>query len=165
VGDEVAAGSTGRRRPLVINVKIDGLRPLLRAFRDLPKEASDELRDEAGRIAQDMADWIAAGARGESKQAALVAGTTKVRRDRVPVVEIGGASKVGTGSGRPGKAYEILFGANFGARSFPQFRSWAGRGNDYFVFSQIEAHEREIENRYLDAADRVIQAWSTSTAE
>lgn len=153
-----------RSRPLVVDVKIDGLRETLRAFRELPKEASVEMRDEAGKIAQDMAGWISSAASADSRQSALLAGTVKVRRDRVPVVEIGGTAKVGTGTGRSkGRAYQILFGANFGSRSFPQFRQWAGKGNDYFVFKNIEAHEREIENRYLDAADRVIAKWSSST--
>lgn len=153
-----------RARPLVVNVKIDGLRETLRAFRELPKDASEELRVEAGKIATDMAGWISSAAVADSRQSALLAGTVKVRRDRVPVVEIGGSAKVGTGTGRnKGRAYQILFGANFGARSFPQFRSWAGKGKDYFVFANIEAHEREIEDRYLDATDRIIAKWSTST--
>jgi hypothetical protein len=153
-------------RPLIINVQIVGLPATLRAFRELPADASAEIRDEAGKIAGSMVGWVAAGARAESRTAARVAGTAKVLRDRVPAMSIGGASKVGTGTGRrKGKAYQLLFGANFGARTFPQFRAWAGRGNDYFVFTQIEAHEREIEDRYLDAADRVIRKWSTSTAE
>lgn len=155
---------TGRRAPLVVNVNIDGLRETLRAFRELPKDASAELRDEAGKIAADMAGWISSAARADSRQSALVADTVKVRRDRVPVVEIGGTARVGTGTGRQkARAYQILFGANFGSRSFPQFRQWAGKGRDYFVFSQIEAHENEIEARYLDAADRVITRWSTSS--
>lgn len=153
-----------RSKPLVVNVKIDGLRETLRAFRDLPKEASAELRDEAGKIAGDMAGWISSAARADSRQSALVADTVKVRRDRVPVVELGGTTRVGTGTGRQkARAYQILFGANFGSRSFPQFRQWAGKGNDYFVFRQIEAHEREIEERYLDAADRILTHWSSST--
>lgn len=155
-----------RGRSLIINVRIEGLQATLRAFRELPKDASNELRDEAGKIAQDMAGWIHDAAVSDSRQSALVADTVKVNRDRVPSVSIGGASRVGTGTGRKkGKAYEVLFGANFGARTYPQFRPWAGKGNDYFVFTQIEAHEREVENRYLDAADRVIARWSTSTAE
>lgn len=160
-----AAAPRRTSRPLVINVRIEGLQATLRAFRDLPADASAEMRDEAGKIAADMAEWIAAAARDDSKQSALVADTVKVLRDRVPVVSIGGSSKVGTGSGRrKGRAYEILFGANFGSRTHPQFRPWAGRGNDYFVFSQIEGHEREIEDRYLDAADRVIAKWSAAGA-
>lgn len=143
---------------------IEGLSATLRAFRELPNDASAEIRDEAGAIATDMVGWVASGARAESRTAARVAGTAKVLRDRVPAMSIGGASKVGTGTGRQkGRAYQLLFGANFGARTYPQFRRWAGKGNDYFVFRQIEAHEREIESRYLDAADRVIRKWSTST--
>lgn len=154
-------------KPLVINVKIDGLLGTLRAFRELPKDASEELRVAAGELAADMVGWIAAGARAESRTAARVAGTAKVNRDRVPSVSIGGSSRVGTGSGRQkGKAYQLLFGANFGSRgAYRQFRPWAGKGNDFFVFKQIEAHEREIESRYLDAADRIIAKWSTAPEE
>lgn len=154
------------KRSLVINVKIDGLRETLRAFNALPKDASNELRDEAMAIADDMAGWIRAGALAESRTAARVAGTLKVRRDRVPVVEIGGASKVGTGTGRQkGKAFQLLFGANFGARQYSQFKAWAGRGNDFFVFKQIEGHQSEIERRYYEAVDRVIARWSQSTID
>jgi hypothetical protein len=143
---------------LVINVKIDGLRETLRAFRDLPKEASDEARDEAGKIAQDMAAWISASL-AENRQASLLIPTVKVARDRVPAVTVGGASRVGS---RRTQAYKVLFGANFGARSFPQFRPWAGKGQDYHIFSQIEAHQDEVEERYLTAMDRVIDKWSNS---
>lgn len=147
------------KRALQINVEITGLRETLRAFRDLPKDASAELRDEAGKIAQDMVEWIQAAARSDSPQSAALADTVKIARDRVPAVTVGGASKI-TSSRAP--AYAILFGANFGARTFRQFRAWAGKGQDYFIFSNIDQHAKEIEERWLSAADRVVTAWSHS---
>lgn len=148
------------KRQLVINVEISGLRETLRALRDLPKDASAELRDEAGKIAADMVGWIQAAANADTPQSAAVGATAKVARDRVPAVTVGGATKI-TSSRAP--AYAILFGANFGARSFPQFREWAGKGQDYFIFANIDDHQAEIEERWLSAADRVIAAWSNST--
>jgi hypothetical protein len=146
-------------RALAIDIKIEGLRETLKAFRDLPKDASAELRTAAGKIAEDMAGWIKSAAALDSPQSALMVPTVKVARDRVPAVTIGGARRVGSSRAQ---AYKILLGANFGARSFPQFREWAGKGNDFFVFRNIEAHSAEIEERYLDAADRIIRAWSQS---
>lgn len=148
------------KRQLTVNIEISGLRETLRAFRDLPKDAAAELRDEAGIIANDMVDWIRSAAMIDSPQSAALAPTVKVARDRVPAVTVGGAARI-TSSRAP--AYAILFGANFGARSFPQFREWAGAGQDYFIFANIDKHRREIEERWLDAADRVIRAWSSST--
>lgn len=146
-------------KALVINIKIDGLRETVRAFRDLPKDASAELRDAAGEIADDMVGWIRNAAENDSAQSALMAGTVKVVRDRVPAVTVGGSGKVG--SNRV-PAYKILFGANFGSRSLRQFRPWAGQGQDYFIFSNIDTHAKEIEARWLDAADKIIDKWSHS---
>lgn len=144
---------------LTINVQIEGLRETMRAFRDLPQEASTELRDASGLIANDMVTWIKNAAMGDSAQSAAVAGTTKAVRDRVPVVQIGGAKKV---TSSKAAAYKILFGANFGSRTLKQFRSWAGVGNDYFIFKNIDQHRGEIEARWLDAADAAIRKWSQS---
>lgn len=151
---------------LTINVKIEGGRETLKAFRDLPKEASNELRDAAGLIADDMVGWVQNAAEGTSRQAALVAGTVKRVRDRVPAIVIGGSARVGTGTGRrKGAAYQILFGANFGSRSLRQFPAWAGVGNDYFVFSSINDHAREVEERWLNAADEIGRRWASNTGD
>jgi hypothetical protein len=143
-------------KALVINVKIDGLRETMRAFRGLPKDASAELRDAAGEIADDMVGWIRNAAENDSAQSALMAGTVKVVRDRVPAITVGGSTRVGRNRA---PAYKILFGANFGSRSMRQFRPWAGQGQDYFIFSNIEGHAKEIEARWLDAADKIIDRW------
>lgn len=148
-----------QKSALSIGIEIEGLRETLRAFRDLPKDASAELRDEAGKIASDMVDWIRSAALVDSPQSAALAPTVRVTRDRVPAVTVGGTTRI-TSSRKP--AYAILFGANFGARTFPQFREWAGKGQDYFIFKNIDTHAKDIEARWLDAADRVIRAWSTS---
>lgn len=148
-----------RRKALQINIQIEGLRETMRAFRDLPKDAKNELRDEAGKIAADMVEWIQAAARADSPQSAALADTAKVVRDRVPALTVGGTAKV-TSSRTP--AYTILFGANFGARSYRQFREWAGKGKDYFIFVNIDQHAKEIEERWLSAADRIVAAWSHS---
>ena len=84
----------------IADTYVDGLNDVLRAFRKLPKEASQELRKASGNIAERymVPAW---------KDAAYFAGpwnqvlmdSVKVRRDRVPAVSIGGNKKVLSGGG------------------------------------------------------------------
>jgi hypothetical protein len=142
-------------KPLTIRVNITGVRETLVAFRELPKVATVELRDAAGRIAEMLA--IAARARGSasSKQSALVAPTVRVVRDRVPVVQVGGATRVGH---RNTPAWRILLGAEFGARSYKQFRPHRGN-RGYWFFSTIEGNEERISAEWNRAADEIIRRW------
>lgn len=139
------------------SVEIIGADEILRAFRQLPKEASDELRDTAQRLAADLATDIAAAARREGRQAALMAPTVKAKRDRVPVVQAGGAKRVGRNRVQAGK---LLFGSEFGSR-LPQFRPHLS-GGSYWFYDTVERQDSEIYAEWLKAADRIIQAFEGS---
>lgn len=142
-------------KPLTVKVHITGVRETLAAFRQLPKDATVELRESAGRIAEMLAGAARARGMASSKQSALVAPTVRVMRDRVPVVQVGGSSQVGT---RHTPAWRILFGAEFGARSYRQFRRHRG-SKGYWFFSTIEGNEARIAAEWNEAADRIIQKW------
>src|SRR4051794_15184981 len=97
---------------LVVKVRIDGVREILRAFSVLPKDASNELRDASLKLAQELAARARAdGAANGGPQGRLVAQTVKARRDRVPVVEAGGTRKLGS---RRAPAYGLTFASVFG---------------------------------------------------
>jgi hypothetical protein len=68
---------------LTINLRIDGLRQTLAAFRDLPKDASASLRQRTLKLAETFADHAKNAARADSPQATLIAPTIKARKDRV----------------------------------------------------------------------------------
>ena len=139
------------------DVDVRGLRETIAAFRNLPKDASNELRDATQQVSRDVAERISRAARASSRQAALMAKTVKARRDRVPVVQAGGATRVGRNRN---PAYKILFGANFGARYLKQFRPWRAAGTrDYFFFSSVEDMEPEINQRWIATADTVLRRW------
>ena len=149
------------RKPLVISIRLTGARETLAAFRQFPKEASDELRKAAGEIADNMVGWIKAGAAADSRQSRFVAQTTKRMTDRVPVVQVGGTKSITDSQGHRAPAYKVLFGANFGSSRYPQFRAHRGKGQpDYFIWSNIEGHQAEIDRRWNEAADRTIAKWS-----
>jgi len=98
------------KQALTVKLSASGVRPVLAAFRHLPKDANTELRAASLRIA----DILATSAKDASHidgQAAAVGKTVKAVRDRVPVVQAGGARRV-TSTGA--RAYELLFGSEFG---------------------------------------------------
>lgn len=147
---------------ITVKVRISGVRETIRAFRDLPKDANNELRQRSQEIARDLAGKIAAAARTDSRQSALVAPTVKAMKDRVPVVQAGGNRKVGRNR-KP--AHKVLFGANFGATYLRQFRPHRGAGqDDYFFFSTVEANEGAIDRQWNAAADEIISRWGSGGA-
>lgn len=142
---------------LTINVKITGARETLAAFRRLPKDASKALRERSLELAQALAGRVASAARADSPQSALMAATVKPRRDRVPVIEAGGTSRVG--SNRV-PAYKVLFGSEFGARVLPQYRPHQGRGS-YWMFRTVEANEATLEAGWQKAAADIQRAFES----
>lgn len=99
------------KQTLTVRVHIDGVRQTLAAFKQLPKDASNELRDASGKIARILVDAAKRGA-SIDPQSTAVATTVKVARDRVPVVQAGGARRV-TKNRAP--AWALLFASEFGA--------------------------------------------------
>jgi hypothetical protein len=89
------------------SVELDGIFETLAAFRglsaDLRKEANSELRVAAKTCATVLAGRLSrAAASSGVPVAARVARSIRVKSDRVPVVSIGGATKVGAGGAPAG---------------------------------------------------------------
>lgn len=145
-----------KRKPITVTVRITGVRETLKAFRAMPKEASDELRAASGVIAAFMAATARARGTASSARSALVAQTVKVGRDRVPVVTVGGSSRLGS---RQAPAWRLLFGDEFGANTHRQFRPHRGT-KGYWFFSSIEGEESRIDREWNDAVDVIIRKWA-----
>lgn len=137
---------------LTIKVHIDGIRETLAALSKLPKDANKELRAAALDLSKELASAVKASGTQEGNQAALVAKTVRAARDRVPVVVAGGTRRLGSNK-KP--AYKLLFGSEFGADRFEQFRPHIGRGS-YWFFRTVEDEQVEIAARWQQAADEII---------
>ena len=149
---------------LNLTITLTGARETLKAFKDLPPEATVAMRDAALEVSESMVGWIQNAARADSPQAAALAGTVRANRDRIPNVTVGGAKRV-TSTGA--KAFQILFGANFGAVTYrepgqvPYFvHDHAGPGKDYWIWATAEAHATEIDSAWNAAADTVLDNWA-----
>lgn len=142
---------------LTIGVQIDGVRETLAAFRNLPKEASDALRDASQELARKLALSAQRAAAGDSSpQSALLVPTIRAGRDRVPVVQAGGTRRVGRNRT---PAWKLLFGSEFGSNRYKQFgHKHAGR-TGYWLFPTVERERTTIARAWRQAADDVTRAW------
>ena len=113
-------------KAISISLHVEGARETLAAFRRLPKDANNALRDRSLELAQALSTKVASAARSDSGQSALIAPTVKARRDRIPFIEAGGSTRVGRNRV---PAYKVIFGSEFGARTLPQYRPHVGKGS------------------------------------
>lgn len=139
---------------LTIRVQISGVREVLAALAELPKDAQAELKAAALDLSKEIAGRARQAGINEGRQAALVATTVRAAKDRLPVVVAGGAKKLGRNR-KP--AYKLLFGSEFGA-GLRQYKPHIGR-DSYWFFRTIEDSSSEIERRWLQAADEVIRKY------
>ena len=144
------------KKELLVTIKIDGIREMLTALNKLPKDANNELRTAALEISRELSAAARESGTSEGRQAAIVAVTVKARRDRVPVVVAGGPKRIGRNRA---PAYKLLFGAEFGATRYEQYKPHVGRGS-YWFFRTVEDNEVEIARKWLDAADEIIRKFS-----
>jgi hypothetical protein len=86
----------------IADTYVDGLNDVLRAFKKLPKEASQELRKASMNVAErHMAPAWRDAAFFAGPWYKVLADSVKVRRDRVPAVTIGNMKKTLSGGGTP----------------------------------------------------------------
>ena len=150
-----------KKTALTITIQQEGVRETLAAFRGLPKEASNEIRDTSKRLAGLLATAAQAAGRQEGHQASLVASTVKAARDRVPVVQAGGTTRLGS---RKAPAWKLLFGSEFGSNDYRQFPSMH-RGNvGIWFFPTVEDRASEIAAEWRQAAERIVRAFASKGA-
>lgn len=142
---------------LTVKIHIEGVQETLRKFRELPKEASDSLRDRTQELSQELATIVSAAARSDSPQSALLAKTVKAKRDRVPVIQAGGTSRIGSNRA---PAYKVLFGSEFGSNNLKQYRPHVGQGS-YWFFKTVEESGPEIGAKWNQVTDDILKKWSS----
>lgn len=138
-----------------VRVRIDGVKEIVAAFKRMPENAQQELRHASEHLANELAFKIRVAGVASSGQSALVAPTVKAAKGNIPTITAGGGMLVGRNH-KP--AHKILFGAEFGAHTLRQFRPYTGT-DGYWFFRTIKDNERNISDRYNEAADAIVEAW------
>lgn len=154
------------KQALTVRLRAEGMRETLAVFSRMPKETNQELRKASLRIATVLAT-SAKNASSIDAQSAAVGTTVRAIKDRVPVVQAGGAKRI-TSSRVP--AWQLLFGSEFGmtrrsgwyanpryGRSEGrQFAPHQGRRGRWF-FPTVEAEQAQIVAAWNRAADAIIR--------
>jgi hypothetical protein len=142
-------------------VRVKGIPRLRGALAALPKEATKELRDAAQDMSEDIASQAATKARGVSTMyRTYVAPTIKARRDKVPVIKVGGRKRIRKGNERQ-RVGELLFGAEYGGRGRPttqQFLPHLGT-TGYALWPTVRQEMPNVVDAYADAiTDATVKA-------
>jgi hypothetical protein len=171
-------GVAENRTSITIKPDLSDYRGLLKAISQMDKESQTVLKDDV----QSISAWTAQGMVYASygapmaRQAAIVAGTIRANRDRVPSVTIGGSKGRASGGANAG---QLLFGNEFGADRnlkgsagsfpnggyrFPDRTKSQGRGNaGYWIFPTLKAMQPEIRRRWEQAVLKVLDNWARTS--
>jgi hypothetical protein len=142
---------------LTIKVNITGVRTTLAQLNSLPKEANQEMRERAGVIAEKLATSARRGAAVfGGPQGPLLVPTIKVVRDRVPVVQAGGSSRIGR---RRVQAFKLLFGVEFGSNFYNQFHG-PHTSEGFFLFPLVRTERPMVEREFNAAAQAIIDKFN-----
>ena len=141
---------------LTVTIRISGAHQTLRAFKQMPEDATTELRAASLKIADLLAAQLKVAALVSSGQTALIAPTVRAKKDRVPVVQAGGTRRVGSNKV---PAFKVLFGGEFGSHKLKQFRAFNAEG--YWFFSTVKADEDRVRSEWLAAVDTINRKWAT----
>ena len=137
----------------LVEAYVEGLNDVLRAFKALPKEASAELRSSSMVIAErHMAPaWRNAALYYAGPWGEVIADSVKVKRDRVPAVQIGGNRKVLSGGG---------------TATMVRWPSDTGQGRESFApfettnwISNVRAYQPDALREWGAAVDRIVNKW------
>lgn len=147
--------------PKTFDTYVDGLDDILRAFRKLPKEASAELR-QASQVVADkhMAPaWREAAINYAGPWGQVIADSVKVKKDRVPAVNIGGQRKKFSGGASPTMVRYLTDKGDRG-RAGSQKRAPEAfhQGTDWI--SQVRQYQGGALQEWAKAVDQIVLKWS-----
>lgn len=139
---------------------VDGLDDILRAFRNLPKEASQELR-QASQVVADkhMAPaWREAAINYAGPWGEKIAESVKVKKDRVPAVNIGGQRKKFSNGASPTMVRYLTDKGDRGRAGLQKRAPEAfHQGTDWI--SQVRQYQGGAMQEWAKAVDQIVLKW------
>jgi hypothetical protein len=143
-----------------LRVRIKGDEEVQRALRQLPGNAERELRRAAVDLSRQLANFVRAAGRADSRQSARASRSVRAATDGLNPAVVAGP-------------HPLLFGSEFGAwdrfgwyarRRYGrsrrrQFRAHLGAGS-YWFFRASEQADPLIQRELEDAEARILRAWS-----
>ena len=141
------------------------IRDILKAFKVMDAQATDEARTQSAALATYAAEEIKTAARGRTKSG-------KVAQRIADGVSISKSSKIGEfkyGFARQkfsgGATTQTLWGGSeFGSNKFKQFPSYSGRqgrgSRGWFIYPTLRRIQPELISKWEAAYNRILDKWS-----
>jgi hypothetical protein len=141
------------------------IRDILKAFKVMDDQATDEARIQSAALATYAAEEIKTAARGRTKSG-------KVAQRVADGVSISKSSKIGEfkyGFARQkfsgGATTQSLWGGvEFGSNKFKQFPSYSGRqgrgSRGWFIYPTLRRIQPELINKWEAAYNRILDKWA-----
>lgn len=123
------------------------------ALRRLPRELQKEMREASEDIAQDISIEASSRAQAVGGVAKYVGRTVKAKRDRYPVIVMGGTARSLPSGGVVG---DVWGGAEFGSKRYRQFAPFNKRGR--FMYPAVRDRGDEAVTRWLDALQASLES-------
>ena len=140
------------------------IRDILKAFKVMDDQATEEARIQSAALATYAAEEIKTAARGRTKSG-------KVAQRVADGVSISKSSKIGEfryGFARQkfsgGATTQTLWGGvEFGSNKFKQFPAYSGRqgrgSRGWFIYPTLRRVQPELINKWQEAFSRIIKEW------
>lgn len=140
----------------VVDVYVEGLGPLLKDLRALPKEATAELRTASVVIAERhmVPSWRNAAMRAGNWGPKLAA-SIRAKRDRTPALQVGFQKKVYRGKASTNM---VRYPSAFGTRN-----DWAPFGAGTGWMATRRPYEHAAITEWGHAVDKIVRKWDTNT--
>ncbi len=140
----------------VVDVYVEGLGPLLKDLRALPKEATAELRTASVVIAERhmVPSWRNAAMRAGNWGPKLAA-SIRAKRDRTPALQVGFQKKVYRGKA---STNIVRYPSAFGTRN-----EWAPFGDGTGWMATRRPYEHAAITEWGHAVDKIVRKWDTNT--
>jgi len=137
------------------STRIDGLNTVMRAIRSFGPDANAELRDESQRIASDiMAPAFRRSAASVPSWGHVLSDGIRVRRDRIPAVNIGYARKAFSGGASTAM---LRFATDTGTRRGPSPAPFTATN---WLTSAAKEYKSDAMEAWGDVLTKLVRQWN-----
>ncbi len=141
------------------------IRDILKAFKVMDEQATEEARIQSAALATYAAEEIKTAARGRTKAGAVAQrvadGVSISKSSKIGEFKYGFARQKFSG----GATTQSLWGAvEFGSNKFKQFPSYSGRqgrgSRGWFIYPTLRRIQPELINKWEAAYNRILDKWA-----
>jgi len=141
------------------------LRDVLKAFKAMDEQATDEARTQSAALAYFASEEIKAAASTRTKSAAAVQrvaeGVSISKSSKIGEFSYGFARQKFSG----GASTQTLWGGlEFGSNKFKQFPQYSGRqgrgSRGWFIYPTLRRIQPELINKWEQSFDRILKEWA-----